>query len=190
MRRSTDFLKEFQVVVLIGLAAVAIGTVVGVVDLLNGGPIPADLMMRLSAEAGLPEGVRASPPGVMEVEIISPTSRQRFLYALTQLPTAIVWLATLSMLAFTLRRARRADPFTSTTVRDLRLTGGALWSGIIAAPAESLASFLLSETLTPDRFGATMQLPVGWFFGGFVCFAVAEIVRRGSRMREDLATVI
>ena len=139
---------------------------------------------------GLPEDIRADEVSEVGVEISSPTGRQRLLYALTQAPTTIVLLVVLAMLAALLRRARQTDPFTPQTVRSLRLMGVALAAGVLAVAVEGAARLLLSETVTPDRIAADMGIPFVWLLGGFVCFAIAEVINRGCAMRDELATVI
>jgi hypothetical protein len=185
-----EHLKALHVLVLVGLVGVALATAAGVWDLIAGGPIHTTVFVDAANAVGLPEDVKADEVSEVGVEISSPTYRQRLLYALTQAPTTILFLVVLAMLAALLRRARRADPFAPQTVRSLRLIGAALATGVVAVIVEGGAQLLLSETVTPDRFEAVMEVPYLWLLGGFVCFAIAEVINRGCAMRDELATVI
>ncbi|GIH08940.1 hypothetical protein Rhe02_70070 [Rhizocola hellebori] len=175
--------------VLIVLVGTSLATAIGVWQLIVAAPIHTTVFV--DADAAWPvEGVSADQSGEVGVEIRSPTGRQRLLYGLTKAPTAFLLLAVLAMLAALLRRARRTDPFTPHTVRSLRLMGAALATGVVAVAVQGAAQLLLSETITPKRIAAVMDVPFGWLLGGFVCFAIAEVINRGCAMRDELATVI
>ena len=173
-----------------GLAGVAVATAAGVWELIAAAPIHTTVFFYASYPAGLPAGIKADEVSEIDVEISSPTGRQRLLYGLTQAPTTFLLLVVLAMLATLLQRARRTDPFTPQTVRSLRLIGVALAAGVVAVVVEGAARLLLSETVRTNSFAAVMEVPFVWLLGGFVCFAVAEVINRGRVMRDELATVI
>ncbi|HCT80502.1 MAG TPA: hypothetical protein DGG94_22010 [Micromonosporaceae bacterium] len=189
-QRERDFLKELYVFVLIALAGTAVATAIGLFDLVTGAPIHTPLFLETQIEPPLPAGVTADIVSEVGVEIAKPTERQRLLYGLTQAPTALLLLVVFGLLARTLHRARRSDPFTSHTVRSLRWIGLALLAGLTAGAVEGWARLALTETISPDRWGATVDLRLAWLFGGFLCFAIAEIVKRGCDMRDELNAVI
>lgn len=192
-QQSRDFLKELQVLVLLGLAGVLFVIGFGIADLLTGGPIVTHLLVEpteVTPASALPSGVTAYPIDELTVEIAHPTARQRVMHWLTQGPTAVIAVIFLALLARIIHRARRSDPFTARTVRGLRWLGVVLWLGVIAVPVEAWAQSLLSQTINPDRLAASFDLPLVWLFGGFLCFAVAEVVQRGRTLREELETVI
>jgi hypothetical protein len=184
-----EHLKALHVLVLIALAGTALATAVGIWQLITAAPIHTTVFVDADSFQ-LAQGVMADETGEVIVEISSPTGRQRILYGLTQAPTAFLSLAVLAMLAALLRRTRRTDPFTPQTVRSLRLMGAVLATGIVAVVLEGAAQLLLSETITPDRMSADMGIPFAWLLGGFICVTIAEIIKRGCAMRDELATVI
>ena len=179
-RKPRDFLKELEVLSVVGLAATAIGVALGVAHLLSGNPI--------SYEA--PAAAADHPFTMVIVQIDEPSAEQRLLFGLSQAPTPLLLVAVLALLVYTLHRARRTDPFTPQTVRNLRLMGLVLLLGLSTNVVQGWALGALSATVTPDRWSATASVPLGWLFGGFVCFAIAEVVNRGRVMRDELASVI
>jgi len=185
-----EHLKALQVLVLIGLAGVALATAAGVWELIVAAPIHTTVFVDATDPIGLPAGIQADEVSEIDVEISSPTGRQRLLYGLTQAPTALLLLVVLAMLATLLQRARRTDPFTQKTVRSLRLMGVALAAGVVAVVVEGAARLLLSETVRTNSFSAVMEVPFAWLLGAFVCFTIAEVINRGRVMRDELAAVI
>ncbi|MET8776974.1 DUF2975 domain-containing protein [Nocardia sp. NPDC004654] len=99
-------------------------------------------------------------------------------------------LAALALLALVLYRARRSDPFTPRTVAGLRLIGAVLLAGMIGALLEGAAELVLDRTVDSARTAGGFEVAIGWPLAGLGCFVVAEILARGTRMRDDLATVI
>lgn len=190
MPRRSNMLRELQILVLAAIGIVAIGVALWVVELIGGDPIHTTISVPSRISVDLPPGVRPDASNELNVEVVAPTTRQRVLFGLTLAPTALVLLIALLLLARTLQRARNTDPFTRQTVTGLRWIGVALCAGVPATFAEGWAQLALSSTITSDPWSATIPLPFAWVLGGFVCFAVAEIVRRGSSLREELATVI
>lgn len=188
----SDYLKGLQTLTIIVCVLLGIGTVIGMVDLLTGDDIVTKILI---VEESLPStlfppGISPAAPGEIDVNVVAPTVEQRVLYGLTQAPTAILLLVALITLAFVLNRARRDGPFTKRTVRGLRWIGLTLTGGLLAAVVEAWAQVALTSTITPDTWAYSVSLPFGWLFGGFVCFAVAEMVSRGTTLRDELETVI
>jgi hypothetical protein len=75
-------------------------------------------------------------------------------------------------------------------VRNLRVIGLLLLLGLSTTIREGWAHGILTATVSPYRWSVTAQLPLAWLFGGFLCFAIAEMVNRGRIMRDELASVI
>ncbi|MBL1075963.1 DUF2975 domain-containing protein [Nocardia sp. 2] len=198
MRRFTkwdttgDYLRQLQIVVWLALAAVLIGVVTGLVRAFAEATVPADLPIDPAAYPGasLPAGTSASSTGQIGVDIGSPTAWQRVLHVLTWFPTASVLLAALAALAVVLHRARRTDPFTPRIAGGLRVIGAVLLAGMIGALVEGGAELVLDRTVDSSRTAGGFEVAVGWPLAGLGCFVVAEILARGTRMRDDLATVI
>jgi hypothetical protein len=125
------------------------------------------------------------------VTVTDPAPVQRLVWVLTGLPTLLVVVAMLFLLLRIVWHARRGDPFTSDTVRRLRvLAVVAVGGGYLAFIAELLAAAGLSSTVITDGFVGASEPPIHWFLIGFGLLAVAEVIRRGGRMRDELATVV
>ena len=185
-----EHLKAFHVLVLAGLVGVALATAAGVWELIVAAPIHTTVFVDAANAVGLPEDIRADEVSEVGVVIGSPTGRQRLLYALTQAPTTILLLVVLAMLAALLRRARRTDPFTPQTVRSLRLMGVGIDNGGRRGRRGGRGTAAPERNRHAGQDRGRIGIPFVWLLGGFVCFAIAEVVNRGCAMRDELATVI
>ena len=97
----------------------------------------------------------------------------------------------LALLAGLVRKAKRDDPFTEFTVRRLRATAAvAVGGGYLGFLVELLAAMHLSSTMLIDTVAGVAFLPAHWLLIGFGCFAIAEVVRRGRAMRDELDAVV
>jgi hypothetical protein len=193
-----DWLREMQALVAVGLVGVGVFTVGRLFSVtVGGGKIPVALLARsVDGVAGArPAGGRAeiSRAGVVQATVIDPDPGQALLYVLTWLPTALLTLAVLGLLYAVLRGSRRRDPFTGRSVRWLRTAAWvAIIGGEVAGIAESLAGMALSDSVVPGHTApvSVLHVPVTWFFGGFALLVAAELIRRGSLMRDELAEVV
>jgi hypothetical protein len=140
------------------------------------------------APDGLAEGVELAPHQALRVAIDRPSAPLYALAVLGRLPTTLVYAAFFVLLWRLVRAARRRDPFSAEHARRLRVLGGLLAGGALtAAVLEALARGMLSAmVLTSDRFVFSYDVPGGALIGGLGLLAVAEVVRAGARMREDL----
>lgn len=191
-----DWLHELQVALVVGVSLVAAGVVL-VVGLALFGPlsatVPSDHVVPAGAATGLRDGVAVDAEGAIGVSVHDPSAAQTALGLLGTLPAGLLVLAMLALLLRTVRRARRHDPFTAGTVRDLRRLGVlAMAGGWLAWTVETLARLALAGTLTRDGYGGTFSLlaPLTWALVGFGYLAVAELLNRGRAMRAELAEVI
>lgn len=87
------------------------------------------------------------------------------------------------------------DPFTLRTVRRLRVLGAVVLAGgaVSELTGYVTARFLLDSALSPDlRTWAwpDFQPTWWWLMPGLILLAVAEVVRRGHALRDELDTVI
>ncbi|WP_166385025.1 hypothetical protein [Catellatospora methionotrophica] len=98
-------------------------------------------------------------------------------------------MTALILINITVHRARHRGPFTAGTVTLLRLTAVVLLTGAAADLVAENARIALSERLGG---GSTNLLgyPVGWVFGAFICFVVAEMIKRGVLLSRELEAVI
>jgi len=193
--RREDWLGEMQTLCIVGLAFVGLATVVPIGwAMLGGKPVTAELSADTmtgvaGAATGLP-GVTVAPGSTVEVQVADPSLHQQIAEALTSLPTKLVVFAMLLMVLRIVRRARHGDPFTAATVRQLRRLGVlVIAGGTVAGIVEAFAMFDLSRTVGNNVY-AIWDLPAGWLLAGFGFLAVAEVINRGTAMRDELATVI
>ncbi|MFC6016152.1 DUF2975 domain-containing protein [Plantactinospora solaniradicis] len=195
--RRPDWFGEMQALLVLGLVGTGLAVVVtGVRTVLGDSPViaqlPADAMTDVAGPvAGLDDGVTIGPDSIVEVQIADPSIHQVVAEALTSLPTVLVVVSTLLMLLRIVRRARRGDPFTAGTVRQLRILAVlVIAGGAVAGTVENLAALDLSLTVTEETAYTVWQLPAGWLLAGFGLMAIAEVVNRGAVMRDELDTVI
>ncbi|MBP0450985.1 DUF2975 domain-containing protein [Kitasatospora sp. RG8] len=199
--RRADWLGEMQAALVLCLAGAGIAAALPVARAVLGDD---HVVVRLEADpaagpaagltggaGGLPGGAAIAPESVVEAHITDPSLHQRIAELLTTLPTLLLLAGVLALLLRIVRRARRGDPFTAATVQGLRVLGllTAL-GGSAAGAAESLAALDLSSTVTPGAAFAVWEVPAGWLLAGIGFLAVAEVLRRGVTMRDELAAVI
>jgi hypothetical protein len=192
--RGPDWLGELQGLTALVMAVAVALSAVRVALVATGDGVPVEL--RAHSVAGVPPeaaGVTVDADATVGAVITDPSGWQVLLSTLTWLPTTLLVVAVLALVFRTLRAARRADPFTPPTVRRLRILAAvAVVGGATAAVTESLCGTVLVGTVLPDTgaFSATLTLPIGWVFAGFVFLAVGELIRRGCALRAELAGVI
>lgn len=187
-----NWLQELQGLLVAGLVIAGIISVVVVVDLAGNGSVT--VAVEASDVAGnvgddLPNGARIEPDQPVDVVVDNPDTGQWASYILSSAPTPVLIVVVIAMLLRIVIVARRSDPFSSEAARQLRHLGlVALIGGLAVNVVELLASLHLSGSVGNPQ--AVWQPPVWWVLVGFVTFTVAEIVRRGHALREELETVV
>lgn len=147
----------------------------------------------VGATGGLRAGAEITGGSQVEVLIVDPTVGQVVAWLFTWLPSFALFMTVVVMLRRLVRDARRGDPFTLTTVRRLRilavvtLAGGAVASLLEFAAGLTVAWLALDGGIfaEPYSFVGTAAVLVGVAF-----LVIAEVVKRGCAMREELETVI
>lgn len=142
------------------------------------------------AVAGLPDGVRIEDPTT--VVLRDPTFGQAVLWALGPAVGAAFALVIVVMLQRLVSAATSSDPFTMGNARRLRRIGVLMVAGQLAyAVVTVVAHWALAVSVLGDR----VQFPYfeqPWLgvFAGIAIIAVAEVVRHGVAMREELDEVV
>jgi len=192
----TDWLRELQGLLVVGLALTAVG-MIAVIAMTIRGPLPVSVPAGHLVDGGtlhgLTGGAQLDQHGNVDVSVADPTRHQAILGVLTVLPSGLVVLTMLAGLYRVIRDARRRDPFTDTTVRRLRqLSAVVILGGLLAWIGEFIAQFALTGTVTPTGWAGTLPLakPLIWLLVAFGYLAVAEIINRGRAMRAELEQVI
>lgn len=122
----------------------------------------------------------------------SPTTGQRLLETLTQLPTFLALIGALLLALWLIRSAGREGIFTGQTASRIRVLGwfvliGELAATLVEALARMwLASSMLRTPLRPMDWLSDWDLPVLALFLGAVLISMARIMRISARMHEDL----
>lgn len=137
---------------------------------------------------GLPDEVSLMTGEPLAVAIRAPSTTQYALAVGERLPTLVVYATFFVLLWRLVRVVRREEIFSTATVGRLRALGGLLLLGALTAAAlEAVARGLLAMNLLRDAaFVFDFDMPGGAVIGGFGLLAVAETIRRGTDMREDL----
>ncbi|BCJ48249.1 hypothetical protein GCM10010168_26090 [Actinoplanes ianthinogenes] len=189
--RRPDWLDELHGLLLVALIAAGLGTVVGVVALLSGQSIDAEVAVTGAVTPDLPSGIALGSS--VGVEILHPSAGQ-VAWALTgMLPRQVLILATLALLWRAVGQARRADPFGPGMARSFHRLGLVL---VLGGPVVWIVDFF-ARTRLSDSVGVggtyavlDFLVPLAWGFAGFGAFAIGEILRRGRAMRVELDGVV
>lgn len=192
--RRPDWLAELQAVLGIGLAVISAFGVVDAVGILRAESLRVDApasQVTGEVDHGLRPGITVADNQDLAVVIADPGLRERATYLLTVLPSMLAVLVLLALMFRLVRHARRSDPFTRATVRQLRvLAVVALVGGYLAVLVEMFAELELSGLVVQDALFATINFLPYWLLVFFGLLAMAEVVNRGCSMRDELATVI
>ncbi|MFN8074969.1 MAG: hypothetical protein U0Q15_21075 [Kineosporiaceae bacterium] len=190
--RHPDWLGEMQVAV--GAAAaflVAAILVDGARSLTGDTPVEVQLDALEVSDLALPPGTHPASWGSIDLAITDPSAAQRLWGLLGWLPARLVLLAVAVLLWRALWVARRRDPFAAEVVRGVRVSAFVLLGGgCAAAVAAPLASLALARTVETEALAFSFSVNPVWVLAGVGFLAVGEILRRGRRLRDELAEVI
>jgi hypothetical protein len=134
-----------------------------------------------------------SVAAALRLEVEHPSAAQVGLTILAELPRHLLILAVLVMLARSVGRARRDDPFRPGPASRIRGLGLLL---VVGGPAvwvtECAARFSLSGTagVGGSYLDLDFSAPVAWLLCGAGAFAAGEILRRGQALRTELDGVV
>jgi hypothetical protein len=126
------------------------------------------------------------------VYVDKPTDKQRALDALRRYPLEAGSVLVFLLLWRLVAKARYTDPFTSGSVRRMRILAGVvLVGGFIAEYVSGQAQDALVRTMADnDVWAADSLLTISWLLPGLALLAAAEVLHHGQRMRAELAEVI
>ncbi|MEV0459597.1 hypothetical protein [Catellatospora methionotrophica] len=188
MRR--DLLVIFQFLSFLGWLYLLLQLLSDGYRVLNGEPVQATLVGGPAAPLpDLAAGVSMGRVGDATVHLAHPAWPQRWLWLAATAPGTLVLMTALILVNITVHRARHRGPFTAGTITLLRWTGVVLWTGVAADLVAENARIALSEQIGGGSTNVLVY-PVGWIFGGFICFVVAEMIKRGVVLSRELEAVI
>lgn len=154
-------------------------------------PVPLDSIGRLTPEPGAMATGDVAANTDVTVELVRPTIEQHAWFLAGWLPGTAIAAVVAFTLARQLRLARQGLLFSAQVVRALRRIGWLVLVGtVLAVNLDMFATGMLVADITPDSLAFGMVLPFGWLLVGFVAPAMADVVARGARMREDLEGVV
>jgi hypothetical protein len=127
-----------------------------------------------------------------------PTTAQRLLVSLTQVPEIALYLAIVLLLAQLLRGIRTAGPFAVTVARRLRFLGWFVLAGsLVVAVGQSVAQSAFVSTVVTGRVPAVSNAVNAGIAVLFVplliacgLLTLARVIRVGARMSDDLAGTV
>src|SRR5665648_562023 len=177
--RRADWLGGAAVALVIILGFVAVLAVAGLAEAARRSPttvaVPISALSPLTG-AGLRDlapGASLDPAGTADVVVADPTTSQVLWSLTTWLPALAIGVAVLVLLLTVVTGARRGDPFTDRTIALGALARSALSDSVLAGSGD------LSPAITLD-----------WLIVGMGFLALAEVIRRGRSMRQELDEVI
>jgi len=179
-----------------GLALLAVTTVVMAVQAARGQPVTFPLPA--AAALGSPPGGAAPAPGLavapgatVSVSLADPTSAQSAWATLLWLPTSLLGGTAVALVLIAVVRARRGAPFTGGVVALMRALGVVL---LVGGPLVQLLTGLGSYRLAGSTLGAAADFAPAFTLDGPIAglcvLALAEVIRHGQRLREELDEVI
>ncbi|WP_035856834.1 DUF2975 domain-containing protein [Cryptosporangium arvum] len=189
--RRRGHLGEFEILLIVALAACGVGLIAGAWQLVARVPITV-AVQGTPTLSGLAPGVRPEQAGPVAVIVDDPTGSQVAWEALRTAPWFALIVFTLVMLLLVVRSARRGEPFSDANIQRLALTGWVLLVGsALAFVLELIAVTELSESVSVSGAlsgGATYSFV--WAFSSLGFLAVAEVLKRGRAIQADLAGVV
>ncbi|WIM92577.1 DUF2975 domain-containing protein [Actinoplanes oblitus] len=189
--RRPDWLDELHGLLLVALVLTGIGTALGVVSILAGQPVEAQVAVTGGSAAGPPAGVTFG--SWIAVDIVHPSAAQKGWALVAMLPRQLLIVAALALLWRVVGRARRSDPFGPGIAPAFHRLGLVL---VLGGPVVWIVDFVARTRLSDSAgVGGTYAVldfvvPLAWGFCGFGAFAIGEILRRGRAMRVDLDGVV
>lgn len=179
-----------------GLGLLAVATVVMAVQAARGAPVTFPLPA--TAALGSPAGGISPAPGLtvasgatVSVSLADPNSVQSAWGALLWLPSSLLGGTAVTLVLLAVVRARRGAPFTGGVVTLMRTLGVVL---LVGGPLVQLLTGLGSYRLAGSALGSGADFAPAFTFDGPVAglcvLALAEVIRRGQQLREELDEVI
>lgn len=196
---SRRWLTSTAVVLGVSLAILTSATVVTAVLAARGEPVSFTLPSSLTptvlgtptGSLALAQGVELSPAATVAVRIADPTGAQSAWGTLLWLPSALLGGAAVALVLLAVLRARRGDVFSGGIVGITRAVGLVL---LVGGPLVQLLTAVGTSQLTDSALpGGGDFSPAFTFDGpivGLCVLALAEVMRHGQRLREELDEVI
>ena len=187
----------FATKVILGVAAVGsvmFGLVRPVVDAITGRPLPVSYTTKVTSGIELPRGVTHDGVATAELLLNDATIGERFTQALPGLVFASLTIAVGWLLFQLLRSTQSGEPFTTRNVRRINtiaLIVGVGW--VLAQFAEGLADSMVNITrslpATPTLI-FEFSFSAGPLVAMLVIFLLAEVFRRGVKLRDDVEGLV
>ncbi|OJV84399.1 MAG: hypothetical protein BGO37_08220 [Cellulomonas sp. 73-92] len=196
---SRRWLTSTAVVLGVSLAILASATVVTAVLAARGEPVSFTLPSSLTAtvlgvptgQYALAHGVELSPSATVAVRITEPTGAQSAWGTLLWLPSALLGGAAFALVLLAVLRARRGEVFSGGIVGITRAVGLLLLvGGPLVQLLTGVGTSQLTDSVLPGRADFSPAFTFDGPIVGLCVLALAEVMRHGQRLREELDEVI
>lgn len=192
--RSDDV--ALRVVIVVGVLAAAWGAAGPLRDWLTGGPLIWHGLVAQQAPApvGVVDGVTVAFGGAVRWEIAQAGAGLRLIALLPGLVDLIAVAAAAILLWRLLDQLRRDEPFSALAVRVTRglAIGAAGWL-VLKPLSHAAAEVWITGPLRTDGFEYVFGVQPGWLImlaGVGALGVVSEILRRGAKLRADVAGLV
>ncbi len=193
---SRGWLTTTAVVLGVGLGLLTAVTVVMAVMATRGEPVSFTLSTG-TALGSQPEqptlvpGVALSPDATVPVRLTDPTTAQSAWGVLLWLPTSVVGGAALALVLLAVLRARRGAAFSGGVVAIMRTLGVVLLvGGPLVQLLTGLGSYRLADSVLGHSADFSPALTLDGPIVGLCVLALAEVIRHGQWLRQELDEVI
>ena len=137
-------------------------------------------------------GVQVTGPYTVTLVFPDPTPGQRLTHLAVQLGGSLLALAVLALLLQIARSLRKGDPFTPGNAR--RVLAISLLVGVGGTLVQAVAGMeridLITSTVARELTAPGAELSFLPIYAGIVLAFLAQVMRVGARMREDLEGVV
>ncbi|GAB3767004.1 DUF2975 domain-containing protein [Microlunatus parietis] len=193
--RSDD--AALRAVIIIGVLAVALGGVVApLAGWLTGGPLIWSGLIGQEAPAPVRDGSGATAvfDGSVRWELAGAGAGFRLIALLPGLIDLLAVVTVALLLWRLLDQLRRDEPFSTLAVRATRGIAIAAAGWLVGKPlSQAAADLMITGPLRPDGFEYVFRVQPLWLaalVGVGVLAAVSEILRRGAKLRADVAGLV
>ena len=194
-RTGRGWLTTTAVVLVVALAILTMSVTVMVVATATGHPasfrLPTAAVLGLQAEeTTLVPGLVIAADSTVGVTLPDPTTAQSAWSLLLSLPALILGGAALTLVLLVVLRARRGEAFSRGVVTTVRAIGLlVLIGGPLVQLLTGLATYGLQNSVSPGAH-LSVAFTFDWLIAGVAILALAEVIRHGQGLREELDVVI
>lgn len=179
----------------IGLAVLLAATAAMAVQTARGAPVsfplPAETVFGAAPGSTLVPGVELARDATVTVSLPDPAAAQSAWSVLLWLPSALIAGAAITLVLLAVARARRGEPFRSGVVTIMRTLGVVLFvGGPLVQLLTGIGSYRIAGTVLGQGADFAPAFTLDGPIVGVCALALAEVIRHGQLLREELDEVI